>query len=89
MIGRRDFFFFHACFTYVHTHSATPLFLPSSSVSLSYLIFAVLMRECWRKHLCMSSTFPITILNGSCHFPTVHYKCAFCIRSEKVEMLMH
>ena len=40
----------------------TPLFLPSSSVSLSYFILAVPMREC------MSSSFPIAILNGTCFF---------------------
>ena len=33
----------------------TPFFLPSSSVSFSYFILAVPMRECLRKHSCMSS----------------------------------
>ena len=36
----------------------TTLSLPSSSVSLSYFTFAVLMRECLGKHSCMSSPFP-------------------------------
>ena len=36
----------------------TLLFLPSSSVFLSYFILAVPMRECLRKHSCMSSLFP-------------------------------
>ena len=45
--------------------SLTPLFCVSSSVSLSYLILAVPMREYLGKHLCMSSPFPIAILNGT------------------------
>ena len=48
----------------------TPLFLPSSSVSLSYFVLSVPMRECFGKHSCMSSQFPIAILNGI-FFPTV------------------
>ena len=43
----------------------TPLFLHSSSVSLSYFIFAVTMRECLGKDLFMSCQFPIAILNGT------------------------
>ena len=39
----------------------TSLFLPSSSVSLSYFILAVPMRECLGKHSCMSSPFPISV----------------------------
>ena len=46
------------------------LFLPSF-VTLSYFILAVPMRECFGKHSCMSSSFPIAILNGTCLFPTV------------------
>ena len=46
----------------------TPLFCLSSSVSLSYFILAVPMRECSGKHSCMSSPFPIAILNGT-EFP--------------------
>ena len=45
-----------------------PLFLQSSSVSLSYFILAVPMRECLGKHSCMSSPFPIAILNGTFFF---------------------
>ena len=60
----RDFFF--ACCTCFHIF--TPLFLPSS-ISLYYFILAVPMRECLVKHSCMSSTFPIAILNGTCFFP--------------------
>ena len=46
----------------------TRLFCPSSSVSLSYFILAVPMRECVGKHSCMSSQFPIPILNGTSSF---------------------
>ena len=61
----------------------TPLFCPSSSVSLSNFILAVPRRECLWKHSCMSSPFPIAILNGTSSFlssvqeninmPSVHY----------------
>ena len=46
----------------------TPLFCVSSSVSLSYFIFAVPMRECLGRHSCMSSQFPMAILNGASSF---------------------
>ena len=49
----------------------TPLFLPPSSFSLFYFILAVPMRECLRKHSCMSSPFPIAILNGTFFFRSV------------------
>ena len=45
-----------------------PLFLLFSSISLSYLNIAARMRECLGKHSCMSSSFPIAILNGTCFF---------------------
>ena len=35
----------------------TPLFLRFPSVSLSYFIYAVPIRECLGKHSCMSSNF--------------------------------
>ena len=41
------------------------LFLPSSSVSLSNFYLAVPMRGCLGKDSCMSSPFPIAILNGT------------------------
>ena len=67
----------------------TPPFLPSSTVSLSYFIRAVPMRECLGKHSCMSSPFPIAILNGTCSLPPVQLKVhIFEIRREKVEILM-
>ena len=40
----------------------TPLLLPSSFVSLTYLILAVPMQSC------MSSTFLMDVLNGPCYF---------------------
>ena len=43
----------------------TPLFLPPSSVYLSYFILAVPMHKCLGKHSCMSSPFSIAILNGT------------------------
>ena len=49
----------------------TPLFLPSSSVSLSYFVLAIPMRECLGKHSYMSSPCPIAILNCTCLFPTL------------------
>ena len=49
----------------------TPLFLPPSSVSLSYVILAVPMRKCLGKRSCMSSPFPIAILNGTFFFRSV------------------
>ena len=49
----------------------TPLFLLTSSGSLSYFILAVPMRECLGKHSCTNSTVPIAKLNGTCFFSTV------------------
>ena len=43
----------------------TPLYCVFLSVSLSYFILAVPMRECLGKHSCTSSPFPIAILNGT------------------------
>ena len=43
------------------------LFLPSS-VSLSFFVLAVPMRECLGKLPCVSYTFPAAILNGTCFF---------------------
>ena len=48
-----------------------PLFLPPSSVSLSYFILAVSMRNCLGKHSCMSSRFPVAVLNGTFIFRSV------------------
>ena len=46
----------------------TPLFCPCSSVSSSYFILSVPMRECLGKHSCMISPFPIAIMNGTSSF---------------------
>ena len=54
--------FFRACFTSFHTHASL---LTSSSVTFSYFIRAVSMRECLGKQSCMSFSFPIAILNGT------------------------
>ena len=62
-------FFFRDRFTSFHTHGSLLTF---------FVWFFVLfhsccpMRECLRKHSCMSSTFPIAILNGTCFFLEVH-----------------
>ena len=64
----------------------TPLFLPSS-VFLFYFILALLMRECLGKHSCMSSKFPVAILNGTSFFRQCNYKCTFFIRSKKLKYL--
>ena len=68
MIGRQDFFFFVPDLL---LSILTPLFLPSSSISLSYFVLAVQMRGWLGKHSCMCSQFPIAILNGTCFFPKV------------------
>ena len=62
MIGPRDIFFFVSALLF---SILTPLFLPPSSVSLSYFILAVPMRKCLGKHSCMSSPCPTAILNHS------------------------
>ena len=62
MLGRRDLFFSCPLYLYWSSHAKItkllsillPLFLPSSSVSLSYFIRAVPMRECLGKHSCAS-----------------------------------
>ena len=53
----------------------TPLFLPSSSVSLSYFVLAVPMRECLGGHSCMSSPCPIAILYGTFLFSRIEIVC--------------
>ena len=68
MIGRRDFFFFVPAVAF---SMLMPFFLPPSSVSLSYFILAVPMRKRLGKHSCMSSPFPIAMLNGTFFFRSV------------------
>ena len=64
----------------------TPLFCVSSTVSLSYFILAVPMRKCLGKHSCMSSSFPIVILNDTFFFRQCTYKCTLRIRRDMVEI---
>ena len=59
------------CVPAVRLSILTPLFLPSSSVSLSYFILAVPIRECLGKHSCTSSPFPIAKLMVLAFFPAV------------------
>ena len=49
----------------------TSLCLHSSSITSSYFILSLPMRESWGKLSCMSPPFPIAILNGTCFFLTV------------------
>ena len=51
------------------------LFSPSSFVSLSNFYLAVPMRGCLGKHSCMSSPFPIAILNETC---SLRARILFC-----------
>ena len=51
------------------------LFLLSSSVSLSNFYRAVPMRGCLGNHSCMSSPFPIAILNGTCSLRALIFFC--------------
>ena len=67
MIGRWDIFFRARFFFSI----LTLLSLPPSSVFLPYFILAVPMCRCLGKHSCMSSQFPIAILNGTFFFRSV------------------
>ena len=68
MIGRgTSFFSVPALLISIHA----PLFLPSSSIYLSYFILAVPMRKCLGKRSGMSSQFSIPILNGTLFFRSV------------------
>ena len=53
----------------------TPLFLPSSSVYLSYFVPAVPMHECLGNHLCMSSPCPVEKLIGTFFFSRGEMVC--------------
>ena len=57
-LDRRDIFFLARCSSF-----HTLLFSPSFSVAMSYFILAITMRKCLGEHSCMSSTFPIAMLN--------------------------
>ena len=56
-------FFFRARFASFRTHASLTSCL--LSVTLSYFILAVPMREYLGKHSCMSSPCPIATLNGT------------------------
>ena len=63
----------------------TPLLI-SSSVSSSYFVLAVPMRECLEKHSCISFPFSIAILNGICFFSgcaTTSVQCIFGAKNYK------
>ena len=68
MMGCRDFFSFVPVLL---LSLLRPLFLPSSSVYLSYFIIAFSIREYFGKHSFMSLIFSVAILNDTCFFPTV------------------
>ena len=53
----------------------TPLFLPSSSVSLYYFIHAVPIRECLGKHSCMSFPCPYSHTEWYLHFSRGEIVC--------------
>ena len=58
--------------------SFVPVFLFlkfTSSVSLSYFVLAVPMRDCLGKHSCMSSPCPIATLNGTLLFSRGEIVC--------------
>ena len=57
--------FFRARFISLETHDSLLTFFVRF---LSYLSLAVPMRNCFGKHSCMSSLFPIAILNGTFFF---------------------
>ena len=78
--------FFRVRFTSFHTQ---PVFLPSSSVSLSYFILAVAMPVWHTKHLCMSSAFPIAILNGSFYLRETRRSKWSKICSSKIGLLLN
>ena len=55
---------------------------------ISYFILAVPMRVRLGKYSCMSSSFLITMLNGTCSFPTVQAQVHIIeIRCEEVNVL--
>ena len=61
----RDIIFSFFCTSCASFHVFTLLVLPSSSVSLSYFILAIPMRQCSEEHSCVSSTFPAAGLNDT------------------------
>ena len=84
MIGRWDFFSFVPTLL---LSILSPLFIPFSSVF--FLFHSYPMRECLGKHSCMSFSFPMAILNGTCFFRQCNYKYTVGIQSEKPELVKH
>ena len=83
VIGRRDYFLFHARFTSFHTHSVLSCLL--HLFHSSHFILTVPIPECLGKHWCMSFPFPIAVLSGTSFFPPVQLKVyIFEIWCEKV-----
>ena len=66
----------------------TPLFLQSSSVSLSYFILGIPTPVCLGKHSYMSSPFPIAILNGTLFFAKLHDQKGLRIACQKLTIIM-
>ena len=81
--GPSGLLFFRAGFTYFHAVSALLTFF----CLFVLFILAVPMRQCLRKHSCMSSTLPIALLNGTCFFRQSTYKCA--MSSERKSKLVN
>ena len=69
-LGRRYFFSCQLYFFHI-----TLLFVLSSDVSLSYFTDAVYMRKCAGEHSCLTSLFPIAILNGTWFFRSSGIDC--------------
>ena len=92
VIDRQDFFF-RACFASnsMYSLACTPLFLPSSSVSLSYFVLAVSIRECFWKHSCMSSPFPVAIYTEwyLLFFPTEKLQVYHVYSERKTRNIVH
>ena len=63
VIGRQDFFFFRTRFTSFHTRASLLIFFVGF-----FILFhscCIPMRKCLGKHSCVSSPFPLAILNGT------------------------
>ena len=82
--GLLSSFFFRAHFTSFHTHTSLLTFLPSSSVTTSYFIFAVVMRECLgNTRACVPHfLYPYWMLLVFSDIAST-CKCTMCILSKK------
>ena len=61
----------------------TCLFLTYVTLS-SYFFIAVPIHECLGTHSCMSSSFSLSILNGTCFFPTVQLQVHYVYSERKI-----